>query len=331
MSDPITWFNHPSGGTPKSAANFNRITNTTKSYVDSKQNVFNVKDYGAVGNGSADDTTAIKDAIAASQTPVYTASGAVWGGVVFLPLGEYKVSSTILVPQSTTLRGQGRDGTWIIAASGFAGPVVRLGDFWSRVEDMKVHCNNVAASTGIMIDAGQEMSGVFRVEVTQWTLTGIHVKQTAGLLNPQHFAIDECEIYMAGSAPVEAVGLRVIDVGRAGSIRRVTVNGANRIPPPAGSVAILFDNCPNPGLYESHTEQFETGVRLVSSRATTIIGLGCCCNTRTAVEIDATTTLTTCISIVNEAPDLPADGRAIRDNSPGGSATTSNISAFYSH
>jgi len=49
--------------------------------------VYNVRDYGATGNGTTDDTAAIQDAI--------DAAGAASGGVVFLPPGTYIVSDTL--------------------------------------------------------------------------------------------------------------------------------------------------------------------------------------------------------------------------------------------
>lgn len=55
------------------------------------------QDYGAVGNGIADDTSAINQALAA----VFAAGG----GYVYLPVGQYLVSSTISIPPYTFLVG----------------------------------------------------------------------------------------------------------------------------------------------------------------------------------------------------------------------------------
>lgn len=62
--------------------------------------VFNVKDYGAVGDGSTDDTTSIQDAIDA----------AVDGGIVFVPPGTYMVDPAVSLNLTTgiTLMGAGR-------------------------------------------------------------------------------------------------------------------------------------------------------------------------------------------------------------------------------
>lgn len=67
---------------------------------------FNVKDYGAVGDGSTDDTTAIQSAI--------TACGTAGGGVVYFPKGSYKTTSTLTVSSdSVKLRGDHSDSAVI--------------------------------------------------------------------------------------------------------------------------------------------------------------------------------------------------------------------------
>src|SRR5436309_14839027 len=57
------------------------------------QTAFDVKAYGARGDGSADDTASIRAAIAA-------ADGA-GGGVVWFPRGTHEVTSTLVVPAAT--------------------------------------------------------------------------------------------------------------------------------------------------------------------------------------------------------------------------------------
>lgn len=71
----------------------------------------NVKGWGAVGDGVANDTAAIQDAID-------TASAA-GGGVIFFPVGTFKVT-TITVPAKVQLRGCGRGSLITSAANAYA-------------------------------------------------------------------------------------------------------------------------------------------------------------------------------------------------------------------
>jgi hypothetical protein len=58
---------------------------------------YNAKDFGAVGDGSADDTVAIKSALAFIATQN--------GGVLRFPQGEYIVTSPIALPSGVTIEG----------------------------------------------------------------------------------------------------------------------------------------------------------------------------------------------------------------------------------
>lgn len=74
------------------------------------QNVFgnilyNVKTYGAKGNGTTDDTAAIQNTI----NTVYAAGG----GIVFFPPGSYLVRSTVLLKTGVSLMGSGIFATTI--------------------------------------------------------------------------------------------------------------------------------------------------------------------------------------------------------------------------
>lgn len=74
---------------------------------------FNVKDYGATGNGATDDTTTIRAAI--------TACNAAGGGVVYFPPGTYKVTvqsdGAALMCGNAFLEGDSRLSTRIAMAS----------------------------------------------------------------------------------------------------------------------------------------------------------------------------------------------------------------------
>ena len=65
--------------------------------------VFDVKQFGALGDDKTDDTKSIRDAIDATEK-----NG---GGVVYFPWGVYRLTDWIKIPEKVTLRGENRDGT----------------------------------------------------------------------------------------------------------------------------------------------------------------------------------------------------------------------------
>lgn len=69
----------------------------TSPTVKNMYRVFNVKDYGAIGDGSTDDITAIQNTI--------NAATAANGGVVFFPAATYIISSSIVPKSNVTLMG----------------------------------------------------------------------------------------------------------------------------------------------------------------------------------------------------------------------------------
>jgi hypothetical protein len=98
------------------------------------KDVFDVRDYGAVGDGVTDDTTAIQAA--------FTAAG-VSGGVVTMPPGTFLVGSEIVIPDLCSLEGAGRWTTIIRLTSSGAtvswGPVTAGTDTPIRLPGYLAH------------------------------------------------------------------------------------------------------------------------------------------------------------------------------------------------
>ena len=104
--------------------------------------------YGAMGNGVADDTTAIQSAL--------SAAGASGGGIVFLPQGDYLIRSQLLVPAQTTLAGIWRapdaftlhQGTTLLAVAGAGStsgvPFITLQGNNSTLEGVSIYYPNQA-------------------------------------------------------------------------------------------------------------------------------------------------------------------------------------------
>lgn len=90
--------------------------------------VVSVKDFGAVGDGVVDDTTAIQAAIA---------SLSVSGGEVFLPQGDYNISTTLTLPYNVSLRGTGMRST-LIRQTILNIPAVNMNNGQSHIKDLGI-------------------------------------------------------------------------------------------------------------------------------------------------------------------------------------------------
>lgn len=82
-------------------------------FYDKGGALFNVKAYGATGNGSTDDTSALKTAISAAQSA--------GGGVVYLPQGKYLLSGNLSITgNGVNLVGAGQAATTLLIAGGYS-------------------------------------------------------------------------------------------------------------------------------------------------------------------------------------------------------------------
>lgn len=100
---------------------------------------YNVKDYGAVGDGATDDTTACQDAADACH--------AAGGGVLYFPVGTYSCS-TLTLTHDCQIVGDGT-GLTIIKARGAATLLdfpadVAIAEPATSIRDLTVHGNDVA-------------------------------------------------------------------------------------------------------------------------------------------------------------------------------------------
>jgi hypothetical protein len=92
-------------------------TTTANNLADRFATIVNVKDFGAVGNGVMDNTTALQNAINAAESS---------GAPLFLPAGSYKTTSTLNVTASIGIFGSGNFNSVILPASNINGITVNI-------------------------------------------------------------------------------------------------------------------------------------------------------------------------------------------------------------
>lgn len=111
--------------------------------------VYNVKAYGATGNGSTDDSTAIQSALDACY--------AAGGGTVYFPSGTYKIATGLIVgakvnsdPQSyVSLVGDSTQGVLINYAGSTSGTAITLQrDKYSNIKNIGIN-NTVSKGTTV--------------------------------------------------------------------------------------------------------------------------------------------------------------------------------------
>jgi len=87
-------------------------------------NVFNVKTYGALGDGSADDTVPLQNALTAALAA---------GGCVYMPAGVYLYSDLAFdITGPVCIRGQGTRQTFLRPTGGYTDFAIQVSDTWRK-------------------------------------------------------------------------------------------------------------------------------------------------------------------------------------------------------
>lgn len=128
--------------------------------------------YGALCDNSADDGPAIRSAVAAAQ--------AAGGGTVMVPEGFCKVNTTtgmfntaINVPSKVSVRGVGKDATWIVPYADNL-TLLRLSGSWSKVEDMSF-ASSSAGTSAIRLGQLDETSTAATIQVQYNRVSNVRI------------------------------------------------------------------------------------------------------------------------------------------------------------
>lgn len=106
---------------------------TGEGWASSNQRIFNVQDYGAVGDGVTDDTAAIQAAVDAAYQVTGVSNNIT--AIIDIPRGVYLVRGIVIMNVNgpgghgcaTYLRGAGIGNSWLVLKSGSNAPVIQLG------------------------------------------------------------------------------------------------------------------------------------------------------------------------------------------------------------
>lgn len=101
---------------------------TSRSLAARFGQVINVKDYGAVGDGAADDSGAFLAAI--NQSNAYSAAGT--PACVLIPGGQYKISTSTLpvMTRGGCIRGDATHKTYVLMATAYSGDLFAWSESW---------------------------------------------------------------------------------------------------------------------------------------------------------------------------------------------------------
>lgn len=141
--------------------------------------LFNVKAYGAEGDGTTDDTADIQSAISAAVS-----NG---GGIVFFPEGTYLTSSELAVTDSIYFWGSGQDVTFVKTTSTTAN-VFKVDADYVKFFDMTIQRLSIAtAGSAIKLNTGVQAViervtisdnhyyGVESESASSWTLRNCYI------------------------------------------------------------------------------------------------------------------------------------------------------------
>src|SRR6059036_1329563 len=131
--------------------------------------VFNVRDQGAVGDGAADDTGALIGTI--ERVPAS-------GGLVYLPRGTYRVTSTIAIARTNVwVFGSGPDATVIRLGDAVNADVLTIRASGCTASNLTIDGNKArnASGAGVLVDAAAASEMIENV-----TVRDLHVVRTKG-------------------------------------------------------------------------------------------------------------------------------------------------------
>jgi hypothetical protein len=158
------------------------------------ENVYDIRLYGAKGDGNSDDSEAVETALSLAR------SGG--GGVVFFPPGNYFVSRALKIPNQTILRGASRQRSWILFPDNrkrklvSSMPIAIIGERSFGIERLSVHAvySQIVLGPKLLPGADSRMNGVQSVDYEAQDMEDVFLRDCRVYQDPTflvHYREDE--------------------------------------------------------------------------------------------------------------------------------------------
>lgn len=180
----------------------NNSTPVTRSLQQKLDDIADIRDFGAIGDGTTDNTAAINRAIQQIYSSVYLDSSTLVRRTINFPAGTYLVSGTILIPPYVKLIGEGRDNT-VIMTSNTSVPVFKTVDSQYNglgatkpksvfIQDIQLTSNAAMSSTLFQVDSLTNGKFVNMKFIGYTGSTNNLVYVTDSISNTRNITFDNC-------------------------------------------------------------------------------------------------------------------------------------------
>lgn len=199
---------------------------TKTSFSMTTGQVVNAKDFGAVGNNSTDDTAALQSALTAAS-----------GGTLFIPKGNYRVTSQLNVPNRTTLVGEGPSSTQIYYRTSSTTLFNQLFNF-DNVDNIQIEKIGLVCDIGagcqntIAINCDGAAGSVTEIDLSEVYIEGFQRYGVRTNSSVYYFTMDRCRIInisnsvsRGGTGTLNGIGLYFGDTVNAMRITRCRISG----------------------------------------------------------------------------------------------------------
>lgn len=192
-----------------------------------KQTVYNVRDYGAVGDGSTDDTVAIQNAI--------NAASSAGGGTTFIPQGNYKITAALTPLSKVRIQGAGSGSTTVLPYGTNFPAFQNLASLGSPTTDCEICDFKIDGSNIVNATYSPFYKGIYMQYCLRLKIHGLYIYNTYATGIGTDFLVDS----IIDRCVLDSCGVNGTATGQAGT-------GANGIGIGTGAYAIeswIVSNC----------------------------------------------------------------------------------------